>query len=77
MPKRKLINGFCGCDVPSTKSFASKNKCADCGNLFCDKHIYFRVDGNNSSITNNSLPYCEDCYIEKYGDDRMPNWNLY
>ena len=66
MPKRKLINGFCGCDVPSTKSFASKNKCADCGNLFCDKHIYSYVDEANESITKNAKQYCKNCYYKHH-----------
>ena len=51
MPKRKFINASCGCEIPPTKSFASKNKCADCGNIFCDKHIYSYVDEANESIT--------------------------
>lgn len=66
MPKRKLINGFCGCEISSTKSFASKNKCADCGNLFCDKHIYNYVDEANESITKNAKQYCKNCYYKHH-----------
>ena len=41
-------------------------KCNGCG---VEKHpskIYSYVDGNNISITRNSLEYCYDCYNKKY-----------
>jgi hypothetical protein len=41
-------------------------KCSLCNNLFCDKHLYSYVDGNNRSITKNSKLYCKDCYKIKY-----------
>jgi hypothetical protein len=40
--------------------------CTKCNHLFCPNHIYTYVDGNNRSITLNSLQYCEACYKETY-----------
>lgn len=42
-------------------------KCSGCGVFKHPSKIYSYVDGNNISITKNSLEYCETCYIDKYG----------
>jgi len=52
----------CGCN--NLKKLT--NKCAGCGELFCLKHLFIRVDGNNGAITKNSKEYCEDCYKKVY-----------
>ena len=41
-----------------------------CGASLCDKHSYSYVDGNNISITKNSKPHCERCYMKVYGGDK-------
>ena len=60
----KMVKAKCGCIIPKTKSL--KNTCSKCKQIFCDKHIYFYIDGNNIAITKNSKPYCFDCYKEIY-----------
>lgn len=57
---------MCGCEIKNTKAEINKNKCTGCGGIYCQKHLYTYVDGNNSSITKNSKQYCETCYINKY-----------
>lgn len=41
-------------------------KCDDCGDVFCGRHIYSYVDGNNEAITKNSPELCARCYTYKY-----------
>lgn len=53
----------CGCDSKE------KIRCHKCGRLFCPKHIYTRVDGNNRSITKNAPEYCAECYGIIYPDE--------
>lgn len=65
----RLKKATCGCEIPATKKFEQKNKCSKCNNVFCGKHLYFYVDGNNISITKNSKNYCETCYKEIYANN--------
>jgi len=58
----KNIIAKCGCEISAT----NKNKCSKCGRIFCNKHLYSYVDGNNISITKNSKSYCKKCYNEIY-----------
>ena len=62
----------CGCKIPIAQKYIDKHTffCSECHGLFCEKHIYFYVDGNNGSITKNSKPHCKECYIEKYGENK-------
>lgn len=43
-----------------------QNECSKCGEIFCGKHIFYYVDGNNIAITRNSEGYCRNCYYKKY-----------
>jgi hypothetical protein len=36
-------------------------RCAKCGKVFCGKHVYSYVDGNNRNITKNSPELCANC----------------
>ncbi len=49
----KKITGSCGCEISTAKKNIGKTvfRCSKCGGLCCDKHYYFRVDGNNRAIT--------------------------
>lgn len=49
------------------KSIKDKYICSACGIVLEAKDAYCYVDPNNFAITNNSLPYCRECYREKYG----------
>jgi hypothetical protein len=40
--------------------------CTNCKKLYCARHIYSYVCGNNGAITKNALKYCEYCYNLKY-----------
>lgn len=62
--RRKMTTGECGCEIPATKLFASKNKCAGCGKVFCGKHLFGYVDEANEAITKNSKDYCKNCYYK-------------
>ena len=42
-------------------------QCSKCGTKKTGDKIFYYVDGNNTAITRNSLPYCYKCYIETYG----------
>lgn len=44
----------------------TKYACSICGKVLCGKHSYSYVDGNNGSITKNSLTLCRECYEDKY-----------
>ncbi len=54
----------CGCEIKKKEAMY----CSKCGNIFCPKHLFFYVDGNNISITKNSKPHCERCYLITYGN---------
>jgi hypothetical protein len=63
-----IINYECGC----VKSYKYKkdiivNNCVDCNILLCDKHAYYYIDGNNTSITKNGKCRCLDCYKKRFG----------
>jgi predicted nucleic acid binding AN1-type Zn finger protein len=60
-----MVKTECGCN-PMAKY---TKKCAHCHKRFCDEHIFFRVDGNNGSITKYAPALCEKCYIKKYEKD--------
>lgn len=55
------------CRIRVYKSKKEHYKCKECGKDLCGKHAYLYVDESNISITNNSPPYCKECYIKKYG----------
>ncbi len=48
----------CGCEV---KLKRDKMRCSKCGELFCPKHIYQRVDESNRAITVNAPLLCAVC----------------
>jgi hypothetical protein len=60
------IVGSCGCEISSAKSAIGKTVfvCSRCGNICCDKHYYFNVDGNNRAITKTLFKngICSKCY---------------
>ena len=53
------------CDEPL---FARRDweKCSNCNDIKCLKHIYSYVDESNIAITKNSPLFCRICYREKY-----------
>lgn len=63
MPKVVCV---CGCRVNKK----DVHVCTECKLSLCGKHIYFKVDGNNASITKYSPLLCEKCFINRYGVNR-------
>lgn len=45
--------GSCGCEISAAKNQINKSVmiCSKCKNKCCSSHYYFKVDGNNISIT--------------------------
>ena len=43
-----------------------RHKCPDCARVFCGRHIYHYIDGNNGSITQNTKPRCAECYRKRW-----------
>lgn len=56
------------CQAPIKKP--DTHICRRCGQRFCGKHIYSRVDGNNGAITKNALEFCQQCVELKGGSLR-------
>lgn len=48
-----------------------KNYCSKCGKVYCDRHIYFYVDGNNIAITRNAPPLCWACSHRPISPERL------
>lgn len=67
----KASRNICrACETPLWKK--DTHRCHGCSQTFCGAHIYTYVDGNNASITRNSLGYCLHCYAQRH----PRNWNL-
>lgn len=61
----KKINGYM---IPKQrKKVSNEYTCAGCGKKLTAKEACFYVDGCNCAITDNSKPYCLECYGKKYG----------
>ena len=56
---------LCDCET-LTKAFINKNTCQTCKGIYCPRHLFTYVDGNNRAITKNSPQLCEVCYNKKY-----------
>lgn len=56
------------CSICDEKLFFKRDweKCTNCKEVRCLKHIYSYVDESNRSITKNSPLLCKDCYTETY-----------
>lgn len=55
------------CDKCSIEMYKKDTyECQRCGKIFCAKHIYIYVDGNNAAITMHSPNLCEECYNIHY-----------
>ena len=52
------------CATPIKKS--DQYRCRKCGRVFCGKHVYSKVDGNNGAITRSAHELCQEC-VEKNG----------
>lgn len=62
----RKYNGYM---IPKVKRTAqNKYVCVMCGKDLDAKSAYFYVDSCNCAITENSKPYCLDCYRRKYGE---------
>lgn len=63
------VKSSCGCVLSTKKKDINKTvfKCSQCGGLCCSKHYFFKVDGNNISITKAHFKngICSKCYEEK------------
>lgn len=61
-----MVKGSCGCEISTSKNKLNKLIfiCSKCGGLCCDKHYYFKVDGNNIAITKANFKngICLKCY---------------
>ena len=53
--------------IPTGKrSSQKKYVCASCNKHISAESAFFYVDSCNCAITNNSRPYCQECYEKKY-----------
>ena len=52
------------CGTPIKK--AEQYQCHSCKRIFCGKHVFSKVDGNNGAITRNAHEFCQEC-VEKNG----------
>ena len=56
------------CSTCDEKLFFRRDweKCTNCSEINCLKHMFQYVDESNRAITKNSPPLCRKCYREKY-----------
>ncbi len=55
--------------IPKVKrKTADSYVCSGCGKTLSPRDAFFYVDSCNCAITDNSKPFCRECYRIKYGE---------